>query len=91
MPPEMLHQKGYGSGVDWWQFGILLFEMLFGSTPFKATKGGSQATFQNIMNSKDVKIPKSPVISKDAVDLLKRLLNVNSVGGICACALAIVH
>jgi len=41
MPPEMLHQRGYGAGVDWWQFGILLYEMLFAKTPFKVT-GGSQ-------------------------------------------------
>eukprot|EP00750_Incisomonas_marina_P018144 INCI2728.1.p1 GENE.INCI2728.1~~INCI2728.1.p1 ORF type:complete len:708 (-),score=135.27 INCI2728.1:1882-4005(-) len=78
MPPEMLHQRGYGAGVDWWQFGILLYEMLFAATPFKSKTGGSQATFQNIMNTKDVKIPKTPEISKEAVDLLKRLLNVNS-------------
>ena len=34
------------------------------------------------MNTKDVKIPKKPEISKEAADLLKRLLNVNSVRGL---------
>ena len=34
--PEMLLNKGHGQSVDWWGFGILLFEMLSGHTPFVA-------------------------------------------------------
>lgn len=32
--PEVLKRKGYGKAVDWFLFGILLFEMLVGRTPF---------------------------------------------------------
>ena len=32
--PEMLAKRGYGKEVDWWAIGILIYEMLFGKTPF---------------------------------------------------------
>ncbi|KAL4139573.1 hypothetical protein PRIC2_003068 [Phytophthora ramorum] len=34
MAPEILQHKPYDQRVDLWSFGILLYEMLFGSTPF---------------------------------------------------------
>jgi serum/glucocorticoid-regulated kinase 2 len=32
--PELLMGKTYREAVDWWSFGILLYEMMNGSTPF---------------------------------------------------------
>ena len=32
--PEMILGCGYDKNVDWWAFGILLYEMKFGCTPF---------------------------------------------------------
>lgn len=34
MAPEMLFKKAYDYSVDWWAFGILVYEMLFDMTPF---------------------------------------------------------
>lgn len=48
--PEMLKGSGHDFAVDWWALGVLLFELLYGKTPFKgATK---QETFYNILIKK---------------------------------------
>lgn len=35
LSPEMIAGQGHGNAVDWWTFGIFLFELLYGKTPFK--------------------------------------------------------
>ena len=36
MAPEMVAKRGHGQAIDWWALGIILFEILFGFTPFLA-------------------------------------------------------
>ena len=58
--------------VDWWSFGILLYELLYGCTPFRGTR--RDATFDNVLK-KPLAFPDSPHISGPARDLITRLLN----------------
>ena len=34
LAPEVIFNKGHGKSVDYYQLGILLYEMLEGRTPF---------------------------------------------------------
>ena len=34
MAPEILENSGHNKDVDWWSLGVLLFEMIFGISPF---------------------------------------------------------
>ena len=34
--PEILQFSAYGPSVDWWAFGVLMFEMMSGQPPFDA-------------------------------------------------------
>ena len=36
MAPEILHDKAYGTAVDWWAAGIIMFHLVCGSSPYKS-------------------------------------------------------
>ncbi|KAF8406774.1 hypothetical protein HHK36_008866 [Tetracentron sinense] len=54
--PEIITGAGHSSAVDWWALGILLYEMLYGRTPFRGKN--RQRTFANILH-KDLTFPSS--------------------------------
>uniref|UniRef100_A0A2P2M8B0 non-specific serine/threonine protein kinase n=2 Tax=Rhizophora mucronata TaxID=61149 RepID=A0A2P2M8B0_RHIMU len=70
--PEIITGVGHTSAVDWWALGILLYEMLYGYTPFRGKT--RQKTFANILH-KDLKFPTSIPVSLQAKQLMYRLLN----------------
>lgn len=70
MAPELLRHQPYGKVVDWWSYGILLFEMLTGRTPF--VDRNRRQMFKNIMQS-EVIYPSH--ISANARSLISKLLN----------------
>lgn len=34
LAPEILDMAGHGFAVDWWTFGVLIYEMITGRPPF---------------------------------------------------------
>lgn len=71
LAPEIINGTGHGPGVDWWSFGILMYELVYGFTPFRGAK--RDQTFENILKSPLI-FPPKPEISKSCQDLICALL-----------------
>ncbi|XP_047158283.1 protein kinase PVPK-1 [Vigna umbellata] len=71
LAPEIIKGEGHGSAVDWWTFGIFLYELLFGRTPFKGP--ANRATLFNVIGE-PLRFPESPTVSFAARDLIRGLL-----------------
>lgn len=48
LAPEFVLNTGHDLGVDYWAFGILMYEMLLGYTPFETEDGDISKLFKNI-------------------------------------------
>ncbi|CAI5514070.1 unnamed protein product [Closterium sp. Naga37s-1] len=69
--PEIISGTGHSSPVDWWTFGIFLYELLYGRSPFRGRN--RQRTFTNVL-TKDLAFPANPPVSDEAKDLMRKLL-----------------
>mmetsp|Transcript_20020 Transcript_20020/g.30469 ORF Transcript_20020/g.30469 Transcript_20020/m.30469 type:complete len:773 (-) Transcript_20020:766-3084(-) len=74
LAPEIVLGKGHDTNVDWWAFGILIFEMIAGYSPFSDSSGAMDQIkiCKNIVNGKLI-FPKK-FGSKDSQDICKKLL-----------------
>lgn len=72
LAPEMVKKTGHGKAVDWYLFGVLIYEMLVGLPPFY--DNDREVLFFNIVNS-DLELPHH--LSREAKDLLRKLLHKN--------------
>ncbi|KAI8357358.1 kinase-like domain-containing protein [Choanephora cucurbitarum] len=75
--PEVIKGCGHTSAVDWWTLGILIYEMLFGTTPFKGNNRNE--TFAHILRT-DVRFPYQPApygcnVSSNTKNLIRKLLH----------------
>nr|AHZ63843.1 neochrome 2 [Cylindrocystis brebissonii] len=70
--PEIVAGGGHSADVDWWAFGILIYEMLFGYTPFAGNS--MRQTFSNVMNL-ELPFPSNMPVSAEAKHLIRCLLN----------------
>ena len=69
LAPEIILNKGYGLSVDWWAFGILLYEMICGVEPFYDEE--PMKIYENILNGK---ILFSSDFDSQSKSLIKHLL-----------------
>ncbi|XP_071039444.1 cAMP-dependent protein kinase catalytic subunit 1-like [Parasteatoda tepidariorum] len=72
LAPEVILSKGYNKAVDWWAFGVLVYEMAAGYPPFYADQ--PIQIYERIVSGK-VRYPSH--FSAELKDLLKNLLQVD--------------
>jgi len=71
LAPEVINAAGHAAPVDWWSFGILMYELLYGFTPFRGAR--REETFENILRN-PLTFPSKPVVSEPCQDLIRQLL-----------------
>ncbi|KAG5667593.1 hypothetical protein PVAND_015569 [Polypedilum vanderplanki] len=72
LAPEIIQNRGHNKGVDFWAFGILIFEMLVGKPPFR---GEDFYAVQDLILNRKIEWPKN--FDLVAKDLIKKLLTVD--------------
>jgi len=71
LAPEIIMSKGHDKAVDYWSFGVLIYEMLVGQSPFYLYGTDQVSLFKRIVM---VKYQCPAYVSDDAKDVIKKLL-----------------
>ncbi|KAK1818163.1 cytochrome c oxidase subunit 1 [Friedmanniomyces endolithicus] len=72
LAPEVIRNTGHGTAVDWWAFGILIYEFLVGQPPF--WDQNPMKIYEQIVEGK-VRYPSA--MSQDARDIIAGLCEVD--------------
>ncbi|CZT20689.1 probable cAMP-dependent protein kinase catalytic subunit (PKA) [Ramularia collo-cygni] len=72
LAPEVIRNTGHSTAVDWWAFGILIYEFLVGQPPF--WDQNPMKIYEQIVEGK-VRYPSA--MSKDARDIISGLCTVD--------------
>jgi CRP-like cAMP-binding protein len=72
LAPEIILSKGHDKGVDYWAFGVLVYEMLVGRSPFYTYGSDQVSLFKRIVQVK-YGFPEG-VVNDLAQDLITRLI-----------------
>jgi protein kinase A len=71
LAPEIVQNKGYGQSVDWWSFGVLIYEMAAGYSPFSKGNPDQMEMMERIVAGK-FKVPSA--FTSDLKDLVQGIL-----------------
>jgi serine/threonine protein kinase len=75
MAPELVLTQGHDKSADYWAFGVLVYEMIVGHTPFESAS--QQRTFEKIVHSqKNLSFP--PDFDPHCKSMIRRLLHPNA-------------
>jgi len=71
MAPEIINGEGHNLMADWWSFGIIIYELLYGVPPFHDDK--IERCFDLITTS-NIRFPSKVKLSPSAKDIILKLL-----------------
>jgi protein kinase A len=73
LAPEVIMSKGHDKAVDYWSFGVLIYETLAGYSPFYISGTDQVSLFRRIVMVKYA-FPPNDRIGEEAQDLIQKLL-----------------
>lgn len=75
LAPEIVHNESYNYMIDWWAFGIMTYELLYGYTPFYDET--EEMTLNNIKNQHEIDYPITPIgkLSPQMKEFLTKMLH----------------
>lgn len=74
LAPEVIQNKGYGVSADWWSYGILIYELSSGHSPFAVGNPGQMQLMERICSGKF----KTPLtLGKDLKNLIENILQID--------------
>mmetsp|Transcript_19129 Transcript_19129/g.27207 ORF Transcript_19129/g.27207 Transcript_19129/m.27207 type:complete len:816 (+) Transcript_19129:184-2631(+) len=76
LAPEIILSRGYDKGVDNWSFGVLVYEMILGYSPFYTPNIDQMTLFKRIVKV-NYSFPSKCKASSDAKDLIAKILVLN--------------
>lgn len=71
LAPEVIMSKGHDTACDYWSFGVLVYELLVGRSPFFIHGTDQMSLFKRIVMAKYT-IP--DIVNDDAKDVIEKLL-----------------
>ena len=71
LAPEIITGEGHNKMADWWSYGTLVYEMLFGIPPFFCD---NVEKMYQLITKCELRFPKKLKVSDEAKDLLGKLL-----------------
>ncbi|KAH6630380.1 kinase-like domain-containing protein [Chaetomium sp. MPI-SDFR-AT-0129] len=74
LAPEVIHNKGHTTAVDWWALGILIYEFLTGYPPF--WHQNPIEIYKQIVE-KPIIFPQDPHISDAAKDIIRQFCTID--------------
>ncbi|KXG48339.1 uncharacterized protein PGRI_022090 [Penicillium griseofulvum] len=77
MAPEVIRGEMYDGRCDWWSLGIILYECLYGFTPF-ACENRHDTKIKILQHTRTLRFPREKstdkLVSPEAMDLITRIL-----------------
>ncbi|KAJ5792389.1 uncharacterized protein N7503_008367 [Penicillium pulvis] len=77
MAPEVIRGEMYDGRCDWWSLGIILYECLYGFTPF-ACENRHDTKLKILQHTRTLQFPREKptdkLVSQEAINLISRIL-----------------
>jgi len=73
LAPEIILSKGHDKGVDFWAYGVLIFELMVGRSPFYSYGSDQVSLFKRIVQVK-YSFPPGGIVNDVSQDIIQRLI-----------------